>query len=119
MNDVKSQDVKSIFQLIHKADGTRTPAMACLPREFVEACRKVYGTPDAAGDIDYGLLQNYFVLVIASIDPDDTGLLDRRGISRFPLISLDRFCFMIENPDEYWTGSPLPVGDKESVAVSG
>ena len=76
----------------------------CSAVEFVLTAEKVYGIhTDLEGNAlpqpDLRPLNQYLVLVISATDPTDTGVLDRRGVSTYPLVSLDRFCHMIKYPD--------------------
>jgi len=90
--DAPNGSQKCIFQLCGRFDGVRSPALCCFASEFVSSLRKVY---------DASELENHYVLVIAIIEPDTTELVDRRGVSRFPVLRADSFCALID-------GSPFP-----------
>lgn len=109
--DIKNQvdptkaGVRIIVQTINKRNGVRSPAIMCSPVEFVLTAEKVYGVHtdlegNALPDPDLRPLNQYLVLVVAATDPTDTAVIDRRGVSTFPLMSLDRFCHMIKYPNQ-------------------
>ena len=99
---------KSIFQVINYADGSRSPAILCTRVEFSESCRKVYGihvdNGDGSIESNYTSLKNFGVLVIAELEPDADGIIDRRGVSRAPIMRLDRFCHLALEPDVPFEG---------------
>lgn len=98
---------KSIFQII-SANGQRSPAICCDPFEFRDSLRKVY---------DDESLKAIYVLVIATIDSDDTGLVDRRGISRFPVVTGYTFCTVDLNFDAPVLDDQVPPEQSPLVCV--
>lgn len=100
---------KAIFQVITYRTGERSPAICCNHGQFVDSVVKVYAnTVDLEGNKlehpDLSPLKEYGLLLIAEVHPDDSSIIDQRGVSRAPIMRLDRFCHMALNPDVPFEG---------------